>query len=173
MKNTTSEEDLICILCHEKEKQNNSIFYPSFLNKNFTISGALFGANNVTKTNFRICFHPMHLNCYINLSKNSDFTFDCPLCHMKCNCIVPAVESKDDKASERICRNIMICVMASQNKIYDPESQFSLIFKHLVESCGLGSLFDHNTYLKKRIAWEKNNSHMKNYLIKLHDSAKE
>lgn len=166
----TSEEDLICILCHEKEKYNNSIFYPSFVNKNFTTCGALYEANNVTKTYFSSCFHPLHLNCYIDLAKDS-LSFDCPLCHAQCNCIVPAVEGKNDRALERICRNTVICAMVRQYGIYDPESQFSLIFKHLVESCGLGSLLDRNMYLKRCKTWAKNNSHMKSYLIKLHDGA--
>ena len=56
------------------------------------------------------------------------------------NCVLPISYRKDNKKTNRICENIMVASMVTLYKIFDVESPFMLLFKHIVESKGLNSL---------------------------------
>lgn len=83
------EEEEVCILCHEKSKLNNKLVYLASINKNNTICGAVHGKNNVTNTFINTCFHAIHVNCFIQMDKKNDLSFNCPYCQAFTNFIIP------------------------------------------------------------------------------------
>lgn len=142
--------------------------YLSTLLKNNTISGAIHGKNNISNTYISTCFHPVHINCYINFRKNSDSSFNCPLCQALCNCVLPAVYNRENSKLNRICKNIMIANMVNNYQIYDVESDFILLFKHLVESKGLNSLLQYTRYEQKKKVWMRIDEFLKELMIEIY-----
>lgn len=54
------------------------------VNVNKTIAQSFFSNINKMSTNIKICFHKLHINCYIKNKYNK-----CPLCSQYVNCIIP------------------------------------------------------------------------------------
>lgn len=72
--------------------------------------------------------------------------FTCPLCSKKGNCIFPLSYDQKEGRLNRICTNVLNASMMILYKIYDNESNFILLFKHLLESKGLNSMISFNRY---------------------------
>ena len=77
--------------------------------------------------------------------------FNCPLCHRKGNCIFPVNFDPNDKKLNKICSNVINASLMIQYKIYDNDSNFILLFKHLLESKGLNSLISFTRYEQEKV----------------------
>ena len=141
--------------------------------KNNTIAGAIHGRDNIPNTYISTCFHAVHINCYISYRKNTDMTFNCPLCQVPSNCILPTNYSKDNVKLNRICKNVMIANMVTAYQIFDVESDFILLFKHLVESKGLNSLLQSTRYELKKKIWIKSDDFLKDLMIDIYETSNE
>ena len=76
--------------------------------------------------------------------------FNCPLCQKKGNCIFPVNFDPNDKKLNKICSNVINASLMIQYKIYDNDSNFILLFKHLLESKGLNSLISFARYEQEK-----------------------
>lgn len=135
------DDEDVCILCHERSKKDNELVYLADINKNSTLCGAFYGDENKTQAFINICFHTVHINCFIKMDER-----ECPLCSKRINCVFPVNFVKTNKKLNRICSNIIISVMVSTFKVYDIENHFILILRHLIESYGLNSLVTLSKY---------------------------
>ena len=54
-----------CIVCHEKEKDNNRYVYLVQIISKYTNAASIFALNDKAQTKLSTCFHPIHFNCYM------------------------------------------------------------------------------------------------------------
>ena len=141
---SVSSEEQTCILCHEKSKEGNELYYLTSIDKNIPC-GAFYGKNNYCHLSLSTCFHALHFDCYIDLDKLGA-KFQCPLCNAQRNCILPAFVERYNKKTLKICHNIMNASLVSTHKIWDVDSLFMIIFKHLIQSKGLNSVLSVTRY---------------------------
>lgn len=152
---TVSSEEQTCILCHERSKEGNELYYLAFIDKSIAC-GAFYGKNNSCNLSLNTCFHALHFDCFVGFNKK-DLNFQCPLCHAQRNCILPAFEKYNSNAM-KVCRDIMVAFLISAHKIWDVDSLFMIIFKHLVQSKGLNSVLSASRFQDNRNLWQKNDS---------------
>ena len=164
------EEEDLCILCHEKERENNNFVYLSSVMKN-TICSSVYGEDNRSGTLLNTCFHCVHINCYAKMEGGLQTT--CPLCSKGVNCIFPAKFDPKSTKLNRMCSNIIIATMVSAYRILDTESNFILLFKHLLESKGLNSLVSITRYGQQKLFREKVDSYFQNLIRKIYTTASE
>jgi hypothetical protein len=155
-----SEEEELCILCHEKQKPNNQLVYICNINKNMTVGTAIFGEGDLARTYISSCYHAMHVNCFTSYKKEANFNFNCPLCQKVSNCILPLSIHKNAERLNKICENAKIASIVAMTSSYNVESSFLIIFKHLVESKGLNSVIEKSRYKENKKAWGKNDTYL-------------
>ena len=67
----------------------------------------------------------------------------------------------------------MIANMVTNYQIYDVESDFILLFKHLVESKGLNSLLQYTRYEQKKKVWMRIDEFLKELMIEIYETSLE
>ena len=60
----------------------------------------------------------------------------------------------------RICYNIIVSSMIKNYGIYDIESLYILIFKHLIYSKGLNLLLSYSRYEQEKNQWRRNDDYL-------------
>ena len=167
-----NEEEDLCLLCHEAAKKNNQLVYLAHINKDKTICGAIYADQNKANTLITTCFHTIHVNCYIEMNK-SVVEFNCPLCTKKGNCIFPVKYSYEEKRLNRICSNVINASMMILYKVYDNESNFILLFKHLLESKGLNSMISFTRYESEKFQRGKVDDYILGLLHEIYENSTE
>ena len=141
------ENEDICLMCHEKEKPENELVFMAQLNKNKTLSSSFYGKDDKSSLLFKSCLHTIHLNCYVKMMQSKSLSnFNCPLCSKQMNCILPRGFHPERSRTFEICSSSITICFGIHYQIFNDESLFMLLFKHLIESKGLHSLINLNHY---------------------------
>lgn len=73
------------------------------VNVNKTVALSFFKGIDKMGTHIKICFHQLHLNCYL---KNK--CAKCPLCSQFVNCVIPVKYLAHNRRLNRICYNYIM-----------------------------------------------------------------
>lgn len=105
-------------MCHSSSKPGNELVYFCNISRGRSLASGFYGQDNIANTHVWTCFHPVHLLCFIQMSRNSD-SIACPLCGSPSNSIIPLDHSLATPKLTRICRNILTMSMIQQYQNYD------------------------------------------------------
>ena len=64
---SVDDTDDLCLLCHEKEKQNNKMVVMASVNKDKLFSCSIYGEDNKSRVLFSSCQHTIHAKCFIKM----------------------------------------------------------------------------------------------------------
>lgn len=141
-------EQETCLLCHETTKKDKEMVYLAKLVKDETLANSFHGQEDKAGISIETCRHPVHSRCFMGIDKNSNMEFSCPLCSKKSNIFLPINIS--NPVTLKQCENIINALHVVKFKSLDFTSIFPLLYRHLIESYGLGSLINLVDFAKEK-----------------------